>query len=80
MMPPSWMPKLVAGKIQMQLRRVTHGRDVPWAVPGCFDPELFREDGYLSSRRQTSGLRQVDADIIDKALGNQRLPLVRAIE
>jgi len=40
-------------------------------VPGGFDAELFREDGDLSRRRQTSGLRQMNANVIDQALGAQ---------
>src|SRR5579884_1388615 len=64
-------------------REVAHdadGREVAGTVPGGADAEELGHGGDLANGRQAASLRDVDADEIDEALGDERGPLVRAVE
>ncbi len=56
------------------------GRDVAGSVPCGFDAELFAQDGDLARGREAAGLSDVNADVIDQALGDERGPFMRAVE
>src|SRR5690242_14860976 len=68
-----------AGKVEVQLGRMAHRRDIAWAVPCGLHAVHFAENGDLPCRRQPSGLREVNADVIDQPALDQRLPLVLAV-
>jgi len=64
----------------VQLSGVSDGRDVSGPVPSSFYAKILGQNRDLARRRQAARLRQVDANVINQALDNQRLPLVRAIK
>ncbi len=69
-----------ADDVEGYLGHVADGRDVAWSVPGGADVELFGEHGDLATRGEAADLRDMAADVINEALGDEGLPLVRAVE
>ena len=67
-------------QIERDVGGVADGRDVARAVPGGSYPEGLAHDRHLAARRESAGLRDVDADIVDQAVGDERAPFVRRIE
>ena len=49
-------------------------------MPRGLDAELLGENGDLARGTESAGLRDMHANVIDEALGDQRLPFMRAVE
>src|ERR1700692_2209051 len=49
-------------------------------MPRSLYAELLGENGDLARRAEASRLRNMHANVVDELLGDQRLPLVRAVE
>ena len=56
------------------------GENVSGSVPGGFYAKILGQNCNLARRRQAARLRQVYANVINQALDNQRLPLMRTVK
>src|ERR1017187_3199759 len=72
--------EVVADQVERHVCGVADGGDVAGAVPGGLDAVDLGHGGDLAHGRQAAGLAHVDADVIDQASGDERGPLVRAVE
>ena len=72
--------EVVADEIEGDVGHVADGRDVAGAVPGGFDAELLGQDGDFAAGSETAGFGDVDADVVDEAAFDERLPFVGAVE
>ncbi|SPF49850.1 hypothetical protein SBA4_4210005 [Candidatus Sulfopaludibacter sp. SbA4] len=72
--------EIVAHEVERHVGHVADGRDVAGPVPRGLDAEVLGQDGDLARGCESAGLRNVHADVVDQPLGDQRLPLVRAVE
>src|ERR1700730_17793060 len=59
---------------------VSDGGNIARAVPCRLHAELLGEDGDLARGTESAGLRDVDADIVNETLGDERLPFVGTVE
>ena len=69
-----------AGQVQGDVARVADGGDVSGPVPGGLHPVELGQDRHLPARREAAGLGDVDPDVVDEPLGDERRPLVGAVE
>jgi hypothetical protein len=72
--------EVVADDIEGGLRHVTDRGDIAGPVPGGLNTELLGHDGDLARGGKAADLRDVATDVVDEALGDERLPLVGVVE
>src|SRR5579872_1083713 len=72
--------EVVAHQVQRDIRHVAYRRYVAGAVPSRLYAEGFGENCDLARRAESAHLRQMNANIVDEPLGDQRLPLMRIVE
>src|ERR1039457_838000 len=73
-------PEVVTHQVQRDVRHMPHRRHVARTVPCRLDSEVLRQNRELARRCKSARLRNVDADVVDQAFANERLPFVRAVE
>ena len=72
--------EVVADHVESDVGHVADGRNVAGAVPCRLHAEVLAQDRDFAAGREAARLRDVDADVIDQALGDERRPFVRAVE